>query len=195
MYITVKEQYLTALLDEGTISIEKRYWTSITTTSPGNWFRRLMCRARIGLRISRMVSFPVRYRQEKRLPVFSPARGGKQILSAVFQAKAPPLKDIFYSAFILAVYGVVLILVQETFNIITGLSAVWTMYLFNFFEMFNFIFQLLYKFADNLWVESVIQALAPHLLILFGKRQGKFPAVPSWFEFCIIVLRNLCGGD
>lgn len=80
--------------------------------------------------------------------------------------------EIFCSASVLVVYGVVLMLVQWSFNITTGPAAVWMMYLFGPFEMFNFFSQFLHMFADNLWVGAVIQVLAPYLFVLFGKKQS-----------------------
>ncbi|NCA93273.1 hypothetical protein EOM82_08580 [bacterium] len=78
-------------------------------------------------------------------------------------------REIFYSASVLAVYGIVLMLVQYGFNLTTGPAAVWMMYLFYPFEVFTFISQLLIKFAANLWIGAAIQALAPYLFVLFGK--------------------------
>lgn len=81
-------------------------------------------------------------------------------------------KEIFCSASVLAAYGVILMLVQWSFNITTGPAAVWMMYLFGPFEMFSFISQLIHMFAVNLWIGVALQALAPYLFVVFGKKQS-----------------------
>lgn len=79
-------------------------------------------------------------------------------------------KEIFFSASILVIYGVILIFIQEAFNLTTGPVAFLMMILFRPFEWSSFVVQIFFRLSNNLWIGVVLQVLAPYLFVLFGKK-------------------------
>ncbi|MDD4843152.1 MAG: hypothetical protein PHU31_02305 [Anaerotignum sp.] len=80
-------------------------------------------------------------------------------------------KDIFFSASIIVVIGLIMNLTQWAFNLTTGPYAVFFMYASQIFEWSSIIPQLLYRINENIWLASVIGSLTPYLFIPFGKKE------------------------
>ncbi|WP_027400069.1 hypothetical protein [Anaerovorax odorimutans] len=80
-------------------------------------------------------------------------------------------KEIFFSASIIVVIGLIMDLTQWAFNITTGPGAVFFMYAYQIFEWSSIVPQLLYLVNENLRVASFIGSLTPYLFILFGKKE------------------------
>ena len=81
-------------------------------------------------------------------------------------------REIFCSASVLAVYGIVLVLVQRIFQLTTGPAALWMLNLFYPFQIFSFILQLCFGLIKSVWAATAVQILCPYLFIVFGKRDG-----------------------
>jgi hypothetical protein len=79
-------------------------------------------------------------------------------------------KEIFLSASIVVLYGVILIIIQWAFNLTTGHGAIWTIYLFLPFEWCSVVPQIFFRLNDNLWLGAMVQVLTPYLFVLFGRK-------------------------
>lgn len=80
-------------------------------------------------------------------------------------------KDIFFSASIIVVIGLIINLTQWAFNLTTGPCAIFFMYASQIFEWSSIVPQLLYRINENIWLASVIGSLTPYLFIPFGKKE------------------------
>ena len=81
-------------------------------------------------------------------------------------------KELFFSASIVVLYGLILLLVQWAFQLTTGPAAVWLVYLFRPFEWCSAVGQALFKLTDHLWLSSMLEMFSPYLLIVLGKKQA-----------------------
>ena len=83
-------------------------------------------------------------------------------------------KEIFFSASIVVVIGLLLNLLQWTFSLTTGIGFFF-MYASRIFEWSSVVTLLLFRVSDNIWFIAFISSLTPYLFILFGKkRNSKF---------------------
>ncbi|MFA5536581.1 MAG: hypothetical protein WDA53_05365 [Bacillota bacterium] len=79
-------------------------------------------------------------------------------------------KEIFFSASIIVIIGLMMTLTQWAFNLTTGPGAVFFIYASLAFEWSNIVPQLLYRVNENLWLGAFIGNLTPYLFIIFGKK-------------------------
>lgn len=78
-------------------------------------------------------------------------------------------KEIFFSASIIVVFGLIVTLTQWVFNLTTGPGTIFFIYASLAFEWSSIVPQLLYRVNENLWLGAFIGNLTPYLFILFGK--------------------------
>lgn len=81
-------------------------------------------------------------------------------------------RELFWSATILAVFGLVTLLLQLTLDMTTSTGAIWMYYLFQPFEWCNFSYSIVQKLTGNIWIGIVMRILTPYLFVLFGRKEG-----------------------
>lgn len=79
-------------------------------------------------------------------------------------------KEIFISASIVVVFGLVMHLIQWKFNLTTGSSAIFFIYVSRIFEWCRIVPQLLFNIIKNSLICNFIGCLTPYLFIMFGKK-------------------------
>lgn len=80
-------------------------------------------------------------------------------------------KEIFFSASIIVVIGLIMVLIQWAFNITTGPGAVFFVYIYQISAWSSIIPQFLNRVIENPWLNALIGKLTPYLFILFGKKE------------------------
>lgn len=95
-------------------------------------------------------------------------------IAAWFCFRKRKRRELFWSAALLTVYGLLLLLAQWIFQITTGPIALWFYYLHRPFDAFTFPDQLLadlcFRLSDSVWLPSVLCCFMPFLFVLLGKR-------------------------
>lgn len=81
--------------------------------------------------------------------------------------------EIFFSASIWVVCQLGILLVEWIIGGSQGVSGIIFLWLAKIFEWSNLINQVLFSITDNLWFASIVQAFAPYIFLLFGKRRDR----------------------
>jgi hypothetical protein len=79
-------------------------------------------------------------------------------------------KEIFFSASIVVLYGVILMLIQWAFHPSTNTGLLRMIYLLRLFEWCTFVSEIFFRLNDNIWFGIVLKVMTPYLFVLFGKR-------------------------
>lgn len=80
-------------------------------------------------------------------------------------------KEVFFSASIVVVIGLIIIFTQLASGVTTGSGAVFFMYAARIFEWSGFIPQLLYRVNGSIWLGAFVNCLTPYVFIPFGKKE------------------------
>ncbi len=94
------------------------------------------------------------------------------LIGGLFIFRNMTKKEIFLSASILVVFTLTMVLIQWAFNLTTGPSAIFFVYVSQIYEWSTIVPQLLYKLNDNIWLGGVINSFTPYLFILFGRKSA-----------------------
>lgn len=94
------------------------------------------------------------------------------LLGGLYFFREMTKKEIFVSASILVVLQILLLIVQWKMNATTGLAATFFLYWAETLEWSNFIYLVLIKWIDNLWICVFMGCFAPYLFIPFGKKES-----------------------
>jgi len=93
------------------------------------------------------------------------------MVGGMFVFREMTRKEIFFSASIVVVIGLLLNLLQWIFSLTTGIGAIFFMYASRIFEWSSIVTLLLFRVSDNISVIVFISSLTPYLFILFGKKE------------------------
>lgn len=80
-------------------------------------------------------------------------------------------KELLLSASIVALYRVVLLLVQWSLRDTAGPSTIWMLYLLRPFEWCSFLSQVGFMVRNAHWISIILEVLSPYLFVSFGKKE------------------------
>lgn len=108
------------------------------------------------------------------------------LLGGILLLRKQSRKEIFVSAAIVSIYGIVLILLQTLLGFTTGPAAVIFMYLYKPLEWTGFFAELFFYLQSNFGVSlSIIGWLryfVPLLFVLFGRRDDRPQPPPRYYQ-------------
>ena len=80
-------------------------------------------------------------------------------------------REIFCSASVVVIYGVVTLVIQGVFQLTTGMAGIWMLYLFRPFQWCTVVAQTVSGIFPSPWPGGVAQVLSVYAFVLFGKKE------------------------